>query len=49
MFFSVDILKFEYLSQLLVDSNYIQLTLKLFAHQELERVVSFKRERKELK
>ena len=42
-------LKFEYLSQLLLDSNYIQATMKLFTHQELERTVSYRRERKDLK
>ncbi len=44
-----DILKFEYLAQLLLDSNYIQLVLKLFTHQELELVVAYKCERKSLK
>jgi len=44
-----DVLKFEYLAQLLLDSNYIQLILKLFTHQELERVVAYKCERKSLK
>lgn len=43
-----DILKFEYLSQLLLDNQYIQLILKLFAHQELERRVNFKCELREL-
>jgi len=44
-----DVLKSEYLSQLLLDSNYIQLTMKLFTHQELERTVSYRRERRDLK
>ena len=44
-----DILKFEYFTQLLLDSNYVQLILKLFTHQELERVVNYKCERKSLK
>jgi hypothetical protein len=35
-----DVLKFEYLTQLLLDSNYIPLVLKLFAHQEVEHLVS---------
>ncbi|KAI9762858.1 MAG: Factor arrest protein 11 [Chaenotheca gracillima] len=36
------ILKFEYLTQLLLDSNYLPLILKLFAHQDLDRVVDSK-------
>ena len=44
-----DILKFEYLTQLLLDSNYVQLILKLFTHQELERVVNNKVEMKNAK
>lgn len=48
-FYHLDILKFEHLSQLLFDSNYIPLTLKLFLHQDIERVVQLKRERKHLK
>ena len=35
------ILKFEYLTQLLLDSNYVQLTLKYFAHQNLEELIAF--------
>ncbi|KAI3324930.1 N1221-domain-containing protein [Xylariaceae sp. AK1471] len=33
------ILKFEYLTQLLLDSNYLPLVLKLFAHQDVQQVV----------
>ncbi|KAI1108989.1 hypothetical protein F5Y14DRAFT_54675 [Nemania sp. NC0429] len=33
------ILKFEYLTQLLLDSNYLPLVLKLFAHQDIQQVV----------
>ncbi|OCT45700.1 putative pheromone-dependent cell cycle arrest protein Far11 [Cladophialophora carrionii] len=42
------VLKFEYLTQLLLDSNYVQLTLKYFAHQNLEDLVSFKYDRDDL-
>jgi len=34
-----DILKFEYLTQLLLDANYLPLILKLFAHQDVDRAV----------
>jgi hypothetical protein len=36
------VLKFEYMTQLLLDSNYIPLILKLLQSQELERVVNFR-------
>ncbi|KAI1824732.1 hypothetical protein F4861DRAFT_504573 [Xylaria intraflava] len=36
------ILKFEYLTQLLLDSNYLPLVLKLFAHQDVQQVVDSK-------
>ncbi|KAI9711904.1 MAG: hypothetical protein M1812_007058 [Candelaria pacifica] len=39
------ILKYEYLTQLLLDSSYLPLILKLFAHQELERVIDSKSDR----
>jgi hypothetical protein len=42
------VLKFEYMTQLLLDSNYVQLTLKYFAHQNLEELVSFKYDRDDL-
>jgi hypothetical protein len=42
------ILKFEYMTQLLLDSNYVQLTLKYFAHQNLEDLVAFKYDRNDL-
>ncbi|TKA63331.1 hypothetical protein B0A49_09492, partial [Cryomyces minteri] len=42
------ILKFEYLAQLLLDSNYIPLVLKLWQTQDIERVVSYRCEREEL-
>lgn len=32
-------LKFEYLTQLLLDSNYLPLILKLFAHQDVDKLV----------
>ena len=38
----LDVLKFEYMSQLLLDSNYIPLVLKLFAHQDIQQVVDSK-------
>lgn len=44
-----DILKFEYLTQLLVDSSYIPLVLKFYQCQEIERVVNFKSDRLDLK
>ncbi|KIX99423.1 uncharacterized protein Z520_04999 [Fonsecaea multimorphosa CBS 102226] len=42
------ILKFEYMNQLLLDSNYVQLTLKYFAHQNLEDLVAFRYDRDDL-
>ncbi|PHH68890.1 hypothetical protein CDD82_199 [Ophiocordyceps australis] len=41
------ILKFEYFTQLLLDSNYIPLVLKLFAHQDIQQVVDSKTDRVE--
>jgi hypothetical protein len=45
----VDILKFEYLTQLLLDSNYLPLVLKLFAHQEVDKLVDTNSDRSELR
>lgn len=42
------VLKFEYLTQLLLDSNYLQLTLKYFAHQNIEDMVAVQYDREEL-
>lgn len=42
-----DVLKFEYFTQLLLDSNYIPLVLKLFAHQDIQQVVDSKMDRVE--
>ncbi|KIW92730.1 uncharacterized protein Z519_06578 [Cladophialophora bantiana CBS 173.52] len=42
------VLKFEYVTQLLLDSNYVQLTLKYFAHQNLEDLVAFRYDRDDL-
>lgn len=42
------VLKYEYLTQLLLDSNYVQLTLKYFAHQNLEDLVAFRYDRDDL-
>ncbi|KAK6079429.1 transmembrane hyphal anastomosis protein ham2 far11 [Seiridium cupressi] len=39
------VLKFEYLTQLLLDSNYIPLVLKFFAHQDVQQVVDSKTDR----
>ncbi|KAH9901884.1 N1221-domain-containing protein [Xylariomycetidae sp. FL2044] len=41
------VLKFEYLTQLLLDSNYLPLVLKLFAHQDIQQVVDSKTDRLE--
>ncbi|KAJ9641820.1 Factor arrest protein 11 [Coniosporium tulheliwenetii] len=47
--FKVDhILKFEYLTQLLVDSNYIPLILKLLQTQELEKAINYRCDREDL-
>lgn len=43
------ILKFEYITQLLVDSSYVPLILKLLQLQEIEKIVNFKSEQGELK
>ncbi|KAI9846646.1 MAG: Factor arrest protein 11 [Thelocarpon superellum] len=43
------VLKFEYLTQLLLDSNYLPLILKLFAHQDLDKVVVSQADRDEMK
>ncbi|KAH8765060.1 required for hyphal anastomosis [Diaporthe sp. PMI_573] len=39
------ILKFEYLSQLLLDCNYMPLVLKLFLHQDVQQVIESKADR----
>ncbi|CAJ0554177.1 Ff.00g126890.m01.CDS01 [Fusarium sp. VM40] len=41
------VLKFEYMTQLLLDSNYVPLVLKLFAHQDVQQVVDSKMDRAE--
>ncbi|KAG5988573.1 hypothetical protein E4U43_004706, partial [Claviceps pusilla] len=41
------VLKFEYFTQLLLDSNYVPLVLKLFAHQDVQQVVDTKMDRLE--
>ena len=43
----LDVLKFEYLTQLLLDCNYLPLVLKLFAHQDVQQVVESKADRLE--
>ncbi|KAL8728557.1 MAG: hypothetical protein Q9166_005290 [cf. Caloplaca sp. 2 TL-2023] len=42
------VLKFEYMTQLLLDANYIPLILKLFAHQDVDRAVDQKNDRDDL-
>ncbi|OJJ43836.1 hypothetical protein ASPZODRAFT_169125 [Penicilliopsis zonata CBS 506.65] len=42
------ILKFEYMTQLLLDSNYLPLILKMFAHQDVDRYVAQKNDSEEL-
>ncbi|KAL8767709.1 MAG: hypothetical protein Q9209_005889 [Squamulea sp. 1 TL-2023] len=42
------VLKFEYLTQLLLDANYLPLILKLFAHQDVDRAVDRKNDRNDL-
>lgn len=42
------VLKFEYLAQLLVDSSYVPLILKLLQLQEIEKILNFKCEQGEL-
>lgn len=44
----LDILKFEYMTQLLLDSNYLPLILKMFAHQEIDQAVAQRTDRDEL-
>ncbi len=44
-----DVLKFEFLTQLLLDSNYLPLILKLFAHQDLDKAVELKIDREDLR
>jgi hypothetical protein len=46
---SKDILKFEYLTQLLLDSNYLPLVLKLFAHQDIDKVVDSRTDRDDMR
>lgn len=43
-----DILKFEYMTQLLLDSNYIPLILKMFAHQDVDQAVAHRNDREDL-
>ncbi|EEH33548.2 pheromone-dependent cell cycle arrest protein Far11 [Paracoccidioides lutzii Pb01] len=42
------ILKFEYMTQLLLDSNYLPLILKMFIHQEVDKAVAQKNDREDL-
>ncbi|KAL4872084.1 hypothetical protein BDV12DRAFT_6144 [Aspergillus spectabilis] len=42
------ILKFEYMTQLLLDSNYLPLILKMFAHQDIDQAVAQRTDRDEL-
>lgn len=43
----LDVLKFEYLTQLLLDANYLPLVLKLFALHDVQQVVETKSDRME--
>ncbi|KAL8977300.1 MAG: hypothetical protein Q9177_006669 [Variospora cf. flavescens] len=43
------ILKYEYLTQLLLDANYLPLILKYFAHQDVDRAVDQKIDRDDMK
>lgn len=43
-----DVLKFEYMTQLLLDSNYLPLILKMFAHQDVDQAVAQKSDREDL-
>lgn len=43
----LDVLKFEFLTQLLLDCNYMPLVLKLFLHQDVQQVVENKTDRLE--
>lgn len=45
----LDILKFEYLNQLLLDSNYVPLILKMFLHQDIDRAVAQKNDRDDMR
>ncbi|EEP78699.1 conserved hypothetical protein [Uncinocarpus reesii 1704] len=42
------ILQFEYMTQLLLDSNYLPLILKMFIHQDVDRAVAQRNDRKDL-
>ncbi|KAI9890903.1 MAG: Factor arrest protein 11 [Vezdaea aestivalis] len=42
------VLKYEYLTQLLLDSNFLPLILKLFAHQDLDKAIECKIDRQPL-
>lgn len=46
--YSPDILKYEYMTQLLLDANYLPLVLKLFAHQDVDKAVDQKNDREDL-
>ena len=45
----IDILKFEYFTQLLLDSNYLPLVLKLFAHQDVDKMMDSNTDRDDLR
>lgn len=47
--FALDVLKFEYLTQLLVDANYIPVVLKLLSQQEVEKLINYKCENEDYK
>lgn len=46
---SKDILKFEYMTQLLLDSNYLPLILKMFAHQDIDKAIAQQNDREDMR
>lgn len=45
----IDVLKFEYFTQLLLDSNYLPLILKMFLHQDVDQSVAQDIDKEELR
>ena len=41
-------MKFEYLTQLLLDANFLPLILKYFAHQDIDKSVEHRNDRHDL-
>ncbi|KAK2764968.1 Factor arrest protein 11 [Arachnomyces sp. PD_36] len=42
------VLKFEYMTQLLLDSNYLPLILKMFAHQDVDKAIAQQNDREDM-